>query len=149
MIGSSIKFIVRGGKPVTPSVRPSLSVAFRYGLASLKNNVVYYLLYEAFAGMEMDIKTSATLVFIIAIIYSFQFNKFFVFGSDGASRFRFIRYVMVYAVVWAMNMAALELFVTRWRFDHHIVQAGIVAIIGPAMFLALRAIVFTPARTTK
>jgi putative flippase GtrA len=130
----------RGRAPPTPL--HTLGRFLRFLLVGLKSNVVYYILYVAFTAAGMGIKLSATLVFLFGIVYSFLFNRTFVFFDAGRPGQTFLRYALVYVAAWAVNMLCLELFVAHWHYSHHIVQAVLVAVIGSGIFFALKLFVF-------
>ncbi len=150
MTENGISFTAQSG--AASGSRPTRSLhtfaqLLRFLLVGLKSNITYYGLYAAFTALGLGVKQAATLVFAIGILYSFLFNKAFVFRGSAAPRAALLRYTLVYIAAWAINMLCLELFVGRLHFRHHIVQAVLVAVIGFGIFVALKLFVFRDLRS--
>ncbi len=120
--------------------------AIRFGLVGIKSNVLYYFLYVALVATGTGPKTAVTGVYIFGIAYTFWFNKGFVFRNSVRPGSQFAKYVFVYFVAWAVNLALLDVAINRLGLNHYLAQALLVFPIAGTNFVFLKLFVFRAPR---
>lgn len=124
-----------------------LAEAIRFGLVGIKNNVVYYLLFVVVSLAGAGPKLAVTIIYIFGIIYTFWFNKGFVFRDLHPSGSQFARYIFVYFVGWALNLVLLDITIAQAGVNRYLAQALLIFPLAGLTFLALKLYVFRAQRT--
>ena len=120
------------------------SEALRFGVIGIKNNVVYYLLYVILSLIGVGHSFAVSAIYVFGILYSFLFNKRFVFRDHRQSRYLFARYILVYVFAWGLNLVALRLLTVTFGLNHFLAQGLLVLAISGVLFLSLKVFVFRP-----
>jgi putative flippase GtrA len=114
----------------------------RYGIVGVVSNAVLYLLYLLFTALGLTPTVAMTLTYAMGVAQTFIFNQRWTFGYRGGSRAAFVRYVLVYAQGYLINLVLLLVLVGRWQLPHQWVQAGAILAIAAMIFLLQRYWVF-------
>ena len=108
-------------------------VAFvRFGLAGAAGYVVNLAVYGAAVhGLGIEYRAGAVLAFSVALTTTFVLNRHYTFqAGDQALGYQAPRYLAVALLAFAVNLAALQVFVD---------VLGVIPIVGQAMAIALAA----------
>lgn len=114
----------------------------RYGVVGLASNAVLYLLYLGFTAVGLTPAAAMTVTYAMGVAQTFVFNQRWTFGRSDGSTAAFVRYVLVYALGYVVNLLLLYLLVERWQWPHQGVQAGAILVIAAMIFLLQRYWVF-------
>src|SRR5258706_2650098 len=115
-----------------------LAEAIRFGLVGIKNNIVYYLLFVVVSLAGAGPKLAVTIIYIFGIIYTFWFNKGFVFRDLHPSGSQFARYIFVYFVGWALNLVLLDIAIARLGMNRYLAQGLLTFPIAGLTFVSLK-----------
>ena len=118
------------------------SEAIRFGVVGIKNNIIYYLLYVILSLIGVGHGFAVSAIYVFGILYSFLFNKRFVFRDHRHSQHLFARYIFVYALAWGLNLISLRLLTVTIGFNHFLAQGLLILVISGILFLSLRTFVF-------
>jgi len=124
--------------------RQLVSEAIRFGVVGVKNNIVYYLLFVFLSLVGVPDSLAVSAIYVFGILYSFFFNKHFVFRGHRQSRHVFARYVFVYALAWGLNLVLLRFLTITVGLNHFLAQGLLIFVISGILFLSLKAFVFRP-----
>jgi putative flippase GtrA len=119
--------------------------ASRYIVVGLASNLAGYLAYLALTALGMNEKLAMTLVYLVGVLQTFVFNKRWSFRFAGPVRSAFVRYAVLYAVGYAINLGTMHLLVDRIGWPHQGVMAGLVCFMAVFFFVGQRFWVFRPA----
>lgn len=114
----------------------------RFGIVGLASNAVLYGLYVLATSLGVQHTVAMTAVFALGVLQTFVFNKRWSFAYQGPRGGAMLRYLIAYAVAYAINLAAMLLLVDVEGFPHRIVQAVMVVVVAMFLFLAQRLWVF-------
>jgi putative flippase GtrA len=114
----------------------------RFAVVGLASNLSLFMLYLLIVSVGLNPKASVTLVYILSILITFVFNKRWSFSHRGDVSRTILRYVSVYAALYVINVLVLLLFVDLLDISHAFVQAGVVMVFIPVVFLMQRYWVF-------
>lgn len=128
-------------------MRLALSQFLRYAVIGLISNLACYLLYLGLTVLGWGPKLAMSVIYGLAVVQTFLFNKRWTFGHQGRGRIVFIRYCLAYGAGYVINLAALALFVDSWRFPHQVVQAIMIPSLAVLLFLLQKFWVFHGAGT--
>jgi putative flippase GtrA len=119
---------------------------FRFSLVGAKANVIYFCLYILITAAGFQPAIAVTFVFIVGAIYTFWLNKSFVFKDPDAVKHQLPRYLLIYFVAWALNVAALDFMVSRIGMNHIVAQGLLIGLFAVLLFVAQKTLVFRGAR---
>ena len=114
----------------------------RFIAIGIKSNVLYYSIYVGLSLVGIGPKTAVTLVFFVGVVYSFWFNKRFVFRRVGPAYSQMLRYLAVYFGAWLLNLVLLDVLLTDCQINRFVAQGLLVVPFAIAIFLALKYLVF-------
>ena len=114
----------------------------RYCIVGLASNAFGYLLYLAISYLGIGPKLAMTLLYGVAVIHTFIFNKKWTFRHEGAATPTLLRYAAVYAAGYVINFLALIVLVDQAGQPHKVVQGIMIFAIAGMLFLAQRFWVF-------
>lgn len=114
----------------------------RYGIVGVISNAVLYLLYLLFTALGLTPTVAMTLTYAMGVAQTFVFNQRWTFGRNDGTTAAFVRYVLVYALGYLVNLLLLAMLVGRWQWPHQAVQAGAILGIAAMIFLLQRYWVF-------
>ena len=114
----------------------------RYVVVGVGTNIMLYLAYLLLTGLGLGHKTAMTLLYGIGILQSFLLNRQWTFGHHGHISHGFIRYLLMYAAGYCINLTGLYLLVDIAGFPHQIIQLLIAVPLAIMFFVLLRLWVF-------
>ena len=125
----------------------SLSLqAVRFGIVGLTSNIVLYLLYLVLVKISVDPKLVVTFLYVLGLSWTFLFNKRWSFSHRGDWGRAGVRYFSLYGGLYLTNILTLVLLVDLIELPHAFVQAGVVMVFIPIVFLLQRYWVFSKRR---
>jgi len=116
--------------------------SLRFGIVGLVSNVALYLLYLLLAKVGIDPKLVVSILYVVGLSWTFVFNKRWSFLHRGDWGKTGVRYFSLYGGLYLTNILALILFVDLLELPHAFVQAGVVMVFIPIVFLLQRYWVF-------
>lgn len=116
--------------------------SLRFGIVGLTSNFVLYLLYLLVVWLGTDPKLAVTLLYILGLSMTFIFNKRWSFSHRGNWRGTAVRYFSLYGILYSSNILVLMFLVDHLYYPHALVQAGVVLVFIPVVFLTQRYWVF-------
>ena len=122
--------------------RPLFSQLARYGVVGLTSNALAFAAYLALTSLGLGVKVAMTITYASSIAYTFLFNKRWSFAHGGAHGPALVRYCIVYAAGYVVNLAALHWMVDRLGWPHQWVQGSLVLAISLMLFALQRTWVF-------
>ena len=117
----------------------------RFGVLGLKANAIYFALYLLLTIAGVHPVLAVIAVFSFGAIYSFWLNKTLVFRNAEVPGHQFIRYLCLYAVVGAINVAALHVAITDLGINHVLAQGVLVCVLALLLFLVQKHLIFRAA----
>jgi putative flippase GtrA len=118
----------------------------RFVAIGIKSNLLYYVIYAALSLVGIGPKTAVTIVFFVGIVYTFWFNKIFVFRRAGPAYSQMVRYLAIYFGAWLLNLVLLDILLTDFHVNRFIAQGILIVPFAVAIFLALKYVVFNRSR---
>jgi putative flippase GtrA len=120
----------------------SISQVVRFGFVGVTSNFILYLLYLALTGIGVGHKSAMTLLFAVGVIQTFAFNKRWTFGYQGFVQAAFLKYVIIYALAYLLNLTALLVLVDNLGYPHQVVQGVMILTLAVMLFLLQKFWVF-------
>jgi putative flippase GtrA len=120
----------------------------RYVVVGLTSNAVGYLLYLLLTQQGLGPKLAMSLLYCIGVIQTFVFNRSWSFRHAGAAGTALIRYALVYALGYVVNLLALIVLVDQVGLPHQLVQGVMILAVAVMLFLAQRYWVFATRSTS-
>jgi len=114
----------------------------RFGSVGLLTNGILLTIYAGATALGVDRHLAVALSFALGMILSFLLNKGFAFRFKGAKRGAFVRYLAVYGLALAVDMALLELLVSEFGVPHVLAQGILIVVIALGLYVALDRLVF-------
>ena len=90
-----------------------------------------------------------TLMFITGFLLTFVVNKSWSFRELSVRKFPLMRYFFCYLLGYLLNLLLLRLGTIRLGFDHRLVQAVTIVVVGISLFASIRLLVFAAASKVK
>lgn len=116
----------------------------RYGMVGLASNGVGYLAYLGLTALGLPPKLTMTGLYVTATAIAFFGNRSFTFGDGGRIGPAALRFIAVYALGWAVNLAILIGFVDYLGQPHWRVQGIAILVVAALLFGLQRRFVFRP-----
>ena len=91
------------------------------------NTAVGYGTYALFIWLGFHYFIATTLSTILGMTNSFFWNKYFTFRSPKRSGWELVRFLSVYVISYALNLAVMKLMVGVWGFNQYL--AGAIALL--------------------
>ena len=114
----------------------------RFFIVGASNTLLVYLLYVALIKLGLDYKLALFFDYLFGIIFGYLLNRYWTFASN-KHRLSFIKYVVLYIVVFILNILFLILLVDFLLLDPIYSQFFIVLIISLVSFLVQNTWVFS------
>ena len=118
------------------------SQAVRFFIVGVFTNVSLYIVYLLITWLGLDHKLAMTLVYISGVLMGFTLNRNWSFRHRGHTSHGFIRYSVMYAVGYLVNLTVLYLLVDIAGYPHQIIQLLIAMLLAIMFFVLLRLWVF-------
>jgi putative flippase GtrA len=129
---------------MTKAVLPhDVRVLARFATVGIASNALLYGLYLVLAGMAgFEPVVAATVAWAVGVSTSFLLNRSWTFGDSGPRIPTFLRYGLLYATAYVLNILLLVLLVDRAGLPHELVQGVLIVVFGLTLFLGQRFWVF-------
>ncbi len=117
--------------------------ALRFGLAGAVNTAFGFSVYS---GLVVLLGMAPSVALLVATVTGVLFN-FFTFGGFTFRRLavrRLPRFVAAYALIYAFNLALLEGLRATSSLGPVVAQLLCLAVVAPAAYFVLKALVFQP-----
>lgn len=114
----------------------------RFVTVGLASNLGLYLLYLLLTMVGLGPKSAMTLLFALGMLQTFVLNKCWTFQHHGFARVAFVKYGLVYALGYVVNLAALFLLVDQLGLPHQPVQGLMILSLAVVFFLLHKLWVF-------
>jgi len=114
----------------------------RFFIVGASNTLLVYLLYVALIKLGLDYKLALFFDYLFGILFGYLLNRYWTFASN-KHRLSFIKYVVLYIVVFILNILFLILLVDFLLLDPIYSQFFIVLIISLVSFLVQNTWVFS------
>lgn len=108
---------------------------FRSGVVGLASNVLLFIFYLVLSSLGIGPKIAMTCMFLVGTLQTFFFNKRWTFGHSGASQKALVKYFVVYAVAYVINIIVLLVLVDRLGYPHQVVQGLMILFLAAFIFL--------------
>lgn len=118
------------------------SPLLRFGVIGGLNNLLSYGIFAALTLAGMPPIAAATITYATGMVISYLANRSFTFRHSGSARRSVVRFVVVNAVGYALNVAILAFFVELIGFNALVVQLGAIVVVATGIYLAMRFWVF-------
>ncbi len=119
-----------------------VSSLVRYSMTGAGMTVAIYLAYSAVTLLSVPPVTAIALVYPAAVVASYFVNRGFAFRSGRGHREATWRFLLVHTLGYVLNLGLLTAFTVVWSFNHYLVEAIVLLVVGGALFLGLRFFVF-------
>lgn len=117
---------------------------FRYVLVGLASNGVIYLVYILLTSLGMGPKVAMSLLYGVGGLQTFVFNRKWSFQFGGAAAPALVRYALLYAAGYVLQLLALMLLVDRAGLPHQWVMGALVLTMAVFLFVGQKVWVFNP-----
>ena len=124
-------------------LRPDVLVFARFATVGIASNALLSVLYLVLAsGLGVAPGVSATVAWIVGVTVSFLITRSWTWGHTGPRGSTFVRYGLLYATAYVLNILLLMLLVDRMGFRHELVQGVLIVLFGLSLYLGQRFWVF-------
>ena len=114
----------------------------RYSVVGLVSNGIGFVLYLLLTTIGFGPKISISFLYVVGVLQTFVFNKKWTFSHQGQLNGTFIRYILIYAAGYFINLGALVIFVDRFGYLHQWVQGAMIPLVAVFLFLMQKIWVF-------
>ena len=130
--------------PIAPSAIGDAGARFvRFVLVGGINTAVGYAIYALGLYITGHVAAASALSLIVGIGFSFKTHRRFVFAAEGPQARPFLRYVVAWLVVYAVNLGALTALV-RSGMNGYLAGAVLILPVAVIAFAVMRLLVFPP-----
>lgn len=116
--------------------------AMRFFIVGVFTNVSLYIVYLLITWLGLDHKLAMTLVYISGVLMGFTLNRNWSFRHRGHISHGFMRYSVIYAVGYLVNLTGLYLLVDIAGYPHQIIQLLIAIMLAVMFFILMRLWIF-------
>lgn len=113
-----------------------------YALVGIVGNGIGYLSYIGLTHFGVSPIVSMTAVYLVALTIAFFGNRRLTFAFKGSSGKAALRFLLVYAIGYLLNLGLLLLLHNAFGFPHQAVMAFNIVVVAIFLFLAMRYFVF-------
>lgn len=117
--------------------------AIRFGVVGLLSNLILYALFLLLVRFGFDSKGVVTILYLIGLFSNFIFNRRWSFRHHGSVTKSGKRYFFLYGFMYLINIFMLWVFVDKLCLSPAIVQACVVIVFIPLVFIMQRFWVFS------
>lgn len=123
--------------------RAVLRQLLRYGLVGVMTNAVGYSLFILLTYFGMDAKVAITILYPLAICFTFAANRKWTFEHRGKLLRSANAYVTVHGMGYLLNLGLLALLTDILGYPYQAVQAVAIFVVAGFVFVASKFLVFT------
>ncbi|WIT11322.1 GtrA family protein [Paucibacter sediminis] len=114
----------------------------RYVIVGLLSNGLSYALYLAATALGVQPVVAMTVLYGVATLQTFAANRQWTFKDGGRSHPALVRYVVLYALGYGLNLVLLMVGVDLMRWPHQWVMAGVIVCVAVFLFAGQKLWVF-------
>jgi putative flippase GtrA len=118
------------------------SKVVRFGALGVANNLLAYGLFAVMTIAGVPAIAAASITYALGMIVSYVGNRSFTFAHAGSARRSVVRFLVVNAVGYGINVAILAIFVEHLDFDPLLVQLAAIVLVAGLIFVSMRFWVF-------
>lgn len=118
------------------------SKVVRFGALGVANNLLAYGIFAVMTLAGVPAIAAASLTYVLGMVVSYLGNRSFTFAHAGSARRSLMRFLIVNAVGYGINVAILAVFVEHLGFDPLIVQFAAIVVVAGFIFVSMRYWVF-------
>jgi putative flippase GtrA len=118
----------------------------RYAVTGVASNLILYGMYLGLTGIGGEPKIVMSALYLLGVLQTFLLNRAWTFQYRRSTFPALVRYFVVYALGYIVNLTALMVLVGMAGWDHRYVQATAIPCIAILMFVMQRSWVFRLAR---
>ncbi|MDN4641424.1 GtrA family protein [Agreia sp. PsM10] len=118
------------------------SKVVRFGALGVANNLLAYGLFAVMTIAGVPAIAAASITYALGMIVSYVGNRSFTFAHAGSARRSVVRFLVVNAVGYGINVAILAIFVEHLEFDPLLVQLAAIVLVAGFIFVSMRFWVF-------
>lgn len=120
----------------------------RFGVVGVVSNLLLFLFYLALTSAGLGHKLAMSLAYLAGVLQGFFLQRSWTFRHRGLVGRSLARYVVAYAVGFALNYTALIWLVDGLGFPHAWVQAAAVFCLAAVFFLLQKYWIFGDGRAS-
>ena len=114
----------------------------QFSVVGIALNGFIYVLYLVAASVGVAPIWAATIGWVVGVPAAFMANRSWTFGYSGARAAAFVRYALVYALAYGLNIVLLLVLVDQIGMPHEFVQGALIVAFGLSLYVAQRSWVF-------
>ena len=114
----------------------------RFAIVGILSNGLLYFFYLECTSAGVGHKLTMSVLYAVAIMQSFFFNKKWTFQHNGKIRRAVIRYCLAYGIGYVLNLMALIVLVDWVGLSHQVVQGVMILVLAIFLFLLQKFWVF-------
>lgn len=118
----------------------------RFAAIGLAANAALYAGYLLLTSRGLEHKAAMTVTYCVGVLCTFAFNRRWTFAHDGEARAALFRYVVLYALAYVFQLAALTMAVDVLAIPHQWAMAALILINAALIFIAQKLWVFPAKR---
>ena len=118
------------------------SQLIRYGIVGIASNLLLYTIYLLLTAVGVSAIVAMTSLYLFGVLQTFVFNRNWTFRASGAVSSALMRYILVYALGYAVNYFLLSILVDQFEIPHQFVMAGLFVMMAVYFFVAQKFWVF-------
>ena len=116
----------------------------RFGIVGVLNTAIFYVVFFMLVGMNINLFVSSTAGYMVGLINSFLFNKFWTFKCPQKINFnQSVRFVLVYALALGVNLLTLYFLYYKIGMDKYWAQLFAIFISLTVSFIGCHTLVFS------
>ena len=115
---------------------------FRYLVVGIVSNLTLYLGYLLLTDIGVGHKTAMSLLYAAGTSLTFIFNRNWTFQHNDHISHGFIRYSVMYAVGYFIDLIGLYLLVDIAGYPHQIIQLFLAILLAIMFFILMRLWIF-------
>jgi putative flippase GtrA len=120
---------------------------FSYALIGILTNALGYSIYLFLTHLWGAPKITMTALYVVGVSAAFFANRRYTFRHDGGIGVTGIRYLLLQAVGYLLNLTLLLVFVDWLGVAHQITQAIAIVVVAIFLFVMSRVFVFSQSPT--
>ncbi len=114
----------------------------RFATVGVISNILLFLAYLALTKLGMGHKAAMSTLYVVGVMQTFVFNKRWSFKHKGAVPTSLLRYWIVYALGYLLNLSVLMILVDQVGLPHQLVQGVMILVLAVLIFTAHKFWVF-------
>lgn len=109
---------------------PALKQLIRYCVVGVLNNALGYLIFLIFISKGIGHKSTATMLYVFGVFFSFCMNRSYVFKSTVSTGVALKRLLLTLIVGYLINLLGLYIFVDVLWFRPELIQFILIVVMS-------------------